>query len=477
MLRWIWLVFSCTFSVIVAAADGQWHTGEYQVLLQKPSAVATENAAEPESCVRVLKHGRELYLRCEMNLTVGTAEDKDYQIADQTGDGIPDLVLSSWSGGAHCCSTVYLLQLGATVREVQVFDAKHSEAVKFRNLDADAPLELAGIADWSYAYRFGSFSSSYARPSVWQPVGDHYEIDNASLSQKALSTSEFNNKASEFKVHEEWQYQRVPAPLVFTALELATAGHLLQAIALVRQSQPEAKPASAATRFLAQLTDVLYESEWWREYIYLNLSSAVRLQRDSIVQVPSGVVVGREKSAATNYAIGIRPAHDSNYFAYQADGIALHKVAATIQRAGTIQVEFEKDDRGHYQPQLKLQKSQTLTPVTKTFTIEYVNQIKSVNAVVMANIPATVGQHPLPADAVKALTAHCPGAVLTIQTDQVLGKTYPRLQVQVPERQSLLLPWGSNLEYLSCEPGQPVLVGLLTCRGNGYCGQVLVAQF
>lgn len=477
MLRWIWLVFSCTFSVVVAAADGQWRSGEYQVLLQKPSAVATDNAAEPEPCVRVLKHGRELYLRCEMNLTVGTAEGNDYQITDQTGDGIPDLVLSSWSGGAHCCSTVYLLQLGATVREVQVFDAKHSEAAEFRNLDADAPLELVGIADWSYAYRFGSFSSSYARLSVWQPVGDHYEIDTASLSQRALSTKEFSKKASEFKAHEEWQYQRVPAPLVFTALELATAGHLMQAIALVQASQPEAKPDPAAAGFLAQLNDVLYESDWWREYIYLNLSSAIRVQRDSIVPVPSGVVVGREKSPVTTYATGIRPAYDSNYFAYQAGGIALHKVAAISQQAGTLQVSVEKDGRGHYLPHLKLQKSQKLTPVTKTFTMEYVNKIKSVNAAVMANIPATGGKHPLPADAVKPLTTDCPGAVLTIQNDQVLGKTYPRLQVQVPERQSLLLPWGSNLEYLSCEPGQPVLVGLLTCRGSGYCGQILVASF
>ncbi|MFC0046857.1 hypothetical protein [Rheinheimera tilapiae] len=477
MLRWVLLAFSCTFTAVVAAADGQWHAGEYQVLLQTRSAVAPENATEPESCVRVLKDGQELYQRCEMHLTVGTAEDNDYQITDQTGDGIPDLVLSSWSGGAHCCRTVYLLQLGTTVREVQVFDAKHSDGVTFRNLDTDAPLELAGMADWSYAYKFGSFSSSYARPSVWQPVGDHYEIDTGSLSQPALSASEFSKRVSEFQANEEWQYQRVPAPLVFTALELATAGHLMQAIALVQESQPEAKPDSAAIRFLAQLTDVLYESEWWREYIYLNLSSAVRLQRDSIVQVPSGVVVGREKSTATNYAIGVRPAHDSNYFAYQADGIALHKVAAASQRVAAIQVEFEKDDRGHYQSQLKLKKSQAPTPVTKSFTMEYVNHIKSLNAAIMAPSPATPGKHSLAAAAVQPLTTKCPAAVLTIQTEQFLGKTYSRLQVQAPERQSLLLPWGSNLEYLSCEPGQPLLVGLLTCRGNGYCGQALVAQF
>lgn len=477
MLRWVLLAFSSIFTVVVAAAERQWQTGEYQVLLQSRSAAATENAAEPESCVRVLKRGQELYQRCEMHLTVGSAEDHNSQITDQTGDGIPDLVLSSWSGGAHCCLTVYLVQLGATVREVQVFDAKHSEAVRFRNLDTDDPLEMAGMADWSYAYKFGSFSSSYARPSVWQPVGDHYEIDTASLRQPALSASELSKKAIEFKTHEEWQYLRVPAPLVFTALELATAGHLMQAIALVQQSQPETKPNSAATRFLAQLTDVLYESDWWREYIYLNLSSAVRLQRDSIVKVPSGVVVGSEKAAGTTFATGIRPAHDSNYFAYQADGIALHKVAATIQRTGTIQVAVEKDGSGHYQPQLKLQKPKAPTPAIKTFTLEYIKHIKSLNAAMMAGIPGTAGKHSLPADAQQPFTTNCPGAVLSIQTEQVLGKTYPRLQVKAPERQRLLLPWGSNLEYLSCEPGQPVVVGLLTCHGNGYCGQMLVAQY
>ena len=83
---------------------------------------------------------------------------------------------------------------------------------------------------------------------------------------------------------------------------------------------------------------------------------------------------------------------------------------------------------------------------------------------------------PLAAELVKPLLGNCPSAQLSVVTEQVLNKLYPSLAIQLPNRPRLVLPWGANLEYLSCGDEHPTLVGLLTCRGQGYCGQLLLAQ-
>jgi hypothetical protein len=42
--------------------------------------------------------------------------------ADLSGDGVPDLALESYSGGAHCCWTYYIISLGEKPRLIKQFD-------------------------------------------------------------------------------------------------------------------------------------------------------------------------------------------------------------------------------------------------------------------------------------------------------------------------------------------------------------------
>ncbi|HAT40970.1 MAG TPA: hypothetical protein DCS87_04485 [Rheinheimera sp.] len=503
------LLLGCSAARLAAEPTRTWQVGDYQVQLQ----ASGESVFEANDCVRVLKGTVELYKKCEGRLTLGTSTTPLTTIRDLTGDQIPDLLFTSYTGGPHCCWSLYLVQLGNEVRQVQTLELTHNGDLQVRNTDADSALELTDLADWAYAYKYVGFASSFARPSVWQPVGDHFELDTNSLSEPALSPAEFKQQVLAFQASDEMAQGALPDALIWTALKLATAGHLAQAQALVRKStsndpvprntpteptpqSPTAKQVQAAgALFLSQLDTALYESPWWREYVYLNLSSAIREQRDALVTVPSGVVIGARQSgvsqgrlstsnssnsgaskvAALQFAQGVRPGHDSNYLSYQTGQISLHKVAATTQLLGHVTVDYQRDAQGQLQPQLSVQRV-PVAPVAKTFTLDYVRTVRAQNEALLASVPKAAGEHSLTKNLVSPLLGNCPTAQLSVVTEQVLNKLYPSLAIQLPNRPRLVLPWGANLEYLSCGNEQPTLVGLLTCRGQGYCGQLLLAQ-
>ena len=82
---------------------------------------------------------------------------------DLTGDGVPNLLLEAYSGGAHCCFSYVLLALGDAVEvlwEGFLADAG-AVAVDLRN---DGAVQLMS-ADMSFAYAFCSFAETPA-PAV-----------------------------------------------------------------------------------------------------------------------------------------------------------------------------------------------------------------------------------------------------------------------------------------------------------------------
>src|SRR5260370_33372137 len=65
---------------------------------------------------------------------IGTMDDKDPDAAivkmgaDITGAGQPDLVVSEWSGGANCCLTIHIFEIGSTFPEIGTDGARYGAA-------------------------------------------------------------------------------------------------------------------------------------------------------------------------------------------------------------------------------------------------------------------------------------------------------------------------------------------------------------
>jgi hypothetical protein len=72
---------------------------------------------------------------------------------DINGDGLPDLVVSAWSGGAHCCYSSGVYSVGEDVRILLSVETGNCGPGEFTDLDGDGTREFVTCDDeWAYAY-------------------------------------------------------------------------------------------------------------------------------------------------------------------------------------------------------------------------------------------------------------------------------------------------------------------------------------
>jgi hypothetical protein len=76
---------------------------------------------------------------------------KSAECDDVTADGVPELVVRTFSGGAHCCETLRVYALGDVPRQLLLFESNHATGVEVRDIDGDGRRELI-LGDDTFAY-------------------------------------------------------------------------------------------------------------------------------------------------------------------------------------------------------------------------------------------------------------------------------------------------------------------------------------
>jgi hypothetical protein len=104
----------------------------------------------------------------------GTDNGTPRPLTNITGNGMPDLVVGEWSGGAHCCMTYYVFELGDVFRQVATIEAEHGD-VQFEDLDGNN-IPVVQLQDWHYAYMLTSFAGSPAPAIILRYADGRYEI-------------------------------------------------------------------------------------------------------------------------------------------------------------------------------------------------------------------------------------------------------------------------------------------------------------
>jgi len=132
---------------------------------------------------------------------------------DITGDGNPEIVVSHWSGGAHCCFDYYVFSLGEEFNLIQKFEIDDCSAATFEDLDNDGIFEFIG-ADFAFAYWHASFANSPAPQVVLKYADGEYKLalDLMAKPLPTLINEEVILADQELKEHycskEYWSWQK-----------------------------------------------------------------------------------------------------------------------------------------------------------------------------------------------------------------------------------------------------------------------------
>jgi hypothetical protein len=197
----------------------------------------------------------------------------------------PDLILMSWSGGLHCCSTLHVFQFQKhfDLREISTGDG----GGEFVRDKAGRPLRFE-FQDSNFAYWNVGFASSPMPNVVLKWSGDRYVADRAAMLKPPPDDAAFAKMGREVvaalsgwngpyvPLDDEWDVEEhgqprggvekpAPPPILWDhLLKLIYAGHARLAVRLFDETWPQGVEGKAA--FWRDFTRRLRRSPTWREY-------------------------------------------------------------------------------------------------------------------------------------------------------------------------------------------------------------------
>jgi hypothetical protein len=139
-------------------------------------------SGDSDNCLQVLHDGKIIFRRTVFSLdngyTLGQPEDKKWKVpaipngTDITGRGHPDMIVSWWTGGAHCCLMHYVFELEPKFKLLATLNARDTWPAYFADLDKNGHYYYIA-EDWTFAGWPGSYVSSPAAPIILQFVEDN----------------------------------------------------------------------------------------------------------------------------------------------------------------------------------------------------------------------------------------------------------------------------------------------------------------
>jgi len=203
---------------------------------------------------------------------------------DITDEGQPNLVVSHWSGGAHCCFSYYVFNIGKDFKLFDVINGGDGDASKFVDVNNDGKLEFIGN-DWIFSYWHESFAASPAPPIILKYVNGKYRLaldlmkkplpadkDEKALikeikkEQREISKLIKEDMASTGQTNADnfaWVKNDVvlPSKVWGHMLDLIYTGHPKEAWAFLDKVWPAGK--NGKEKFIADFKEQLSKSLYW----------------------------------------------------------------------------------------------------------------------------------------------------------------------------------------------------------------------
>jgi hypothetical protein len=225
------------------------------------------------ACLQVTSGGKTIYTQSVDSFETytlgqpGDAQDNIAAIAngtDVTGRGQPDMVVSLYTGGAHCCSIHVVFELQPTFKLLATLNDSDDDMAHFERLADGHYYYVTG--DWTFGYWPTCFACS---PSAvvtlrWtdDAMGGGFHLAMDKMQTPAPTTAEWNKELSAAeKVVAAGDADSIGTTMWQTVLNLIYDGHSDLAWKFVDALGPKAqqKPLPA----LADFCSLLKTSPYW----------------------------------------------------------------------------------------------------------------------------------------------------------------------------------------------------------------------
>ena len=195
--------------------------------------------AEPGSRVagfEIYQGERRVYVQTGYSFAIGYALAQDQppdsvkpKVGDDfTGEGMPELLISESSGGAHCCYTFHLFRLGpqfSHIQDIPLLDADESAFVRRPGVKG---LVLASFDFSAFAYFPKGFANSPAGRLFLSFQADRFRPDARLMKADAPTDKQITDCAALFKPSREWRKFQ-PLGVWYYATDLIYTGNAVQA--------------------------------------------------------------------------------------------------------------------------------------------------------------------------------------------------------------------------------------------------------
>jgi hypothetical protein len=199
--------------------------------------------------------GRIVYEKDDWGMEIDPITGKDVN-----GDGQPDAVLVSFSGGAHCCWSYHIISLGENPGLIREFENRSNAS--FRDIRGDGQIEIL-IRDGSFDFAFGLDHAFSVFPLLivqlkgkefvdvgsrfWPVFAKEIRQEHSKISNQQLQ--EFLHSDTD-EIHDSLDYLRTKSAILMTVLDYLYAGRSEEA----RKSLGKQWPPNSQQKIWEQMT-------------------------------------------------------------------------------------------------------------------------------------------------------------------------------------------------------------------------------